>query len=422
MDSTKALFENKKEYLQYIQDILVEPFIHEFETIYQAALSSSSSGKVLQQFQTSVSRIAEWNHVMVQALYERVLEQSKCEFLSDLVRAIFITYVRFHLASHGKLDCIGKIKIRVPNAENFLHRCMISCARAVWMQPYLFYHSVRTIERQHNRIQIEQLFRKAIATTIRNAVPWNQILPLTVESLQHSDAHGLATSDDEGEGDEERSEGTDGNTESPEESEDDNQDDSDSDGSSVVDVETIKDNAKEGEEHSEEESEEESEEDGATDSEAEIGDNVVGNGAKVVDTETEAEDEESDAEYEGSMEEVVASEKQKNEGEDEVVMGGLDAIADKEVRISNEHSRCDENEDDDVVQLTEQDIDYAFGNATSQKMVTIREDASDEDPSEEQAHDQHITGTYERKTVVIAPKKIHKPRLAPRPRVTDAFF
>jgi hypothetical protein len=184
MAELKVLLETKKEHTQYLQDVLVEPMMEEFEQLYQEVAMNSS--QVLRDFQMKMSHIPDWNHARIEAFYANVVRKSGCRFIPDLVRSVFTTYVRIHLVSHGMGDRMSTLKLKVPTVENFLHKCMIACARQVWKQPYLFYHGVRSIERQYHRMQVEELFRKCILSTLRACVPMEQLLHMTQDVVSQS--------------------------------------------------------------------------------------------------------------------------------------------------------------------------------------------------------------------------------------------
>ena len=391
MDS-KTLFENKKEYLQYLQDSLVEPFIAEFQAIYDTVQKSTSSGRLLKEFQASVSKIAEWNHVMIASLYERVLDACKCEFMHDLVRAIFVTYVRFNLASHGKLDSINKIKIRVPNAENFIHKCLISCARVAWQQPYLFYHGVRSVERQHNRSQIDEAFRKAIATTVRNSIPWDQLFSITVANNSFAESGNASQSDEE----DDRY-----NTNDEEESYDEESDDENGSNDGSSDDANEMDNGDD-DVVEETDEEDESDEEDNDDDEKSHSDN---NNENITD-----EDAKTNGIEEHSF--VINMDAQDKQGPDEP------NIDDDEKQTHNVAS-----DNDDIVQLTEEDIQHIQEGADPVHYAHIEET---EVPAV--ATDAPLpsaipeVGDGNNKRVVILSKRIHKPKLLHKPRSTDAFF
>lgn len=202
MAELKALIENRKEHVQYLTDVLLEPVLEEFSDIYQ---SVTSKPKILQEFQTELGKIPEWNHVMIGAAYERVKKRSGCKFLPDLLRAIFTTSVKCHLMTHGKMDAMSTIKFRVPTTEKFIHRLLIACAQDIWKQPYLFYHAVRTIERQYNRGKVEDIIRKQVEGTIRLCLPMEQIVGLIHDSIEEEASSQSVTETESSESEEESS-------------------------------------------------------------------------------------------------------------------------------------------------------------------------------------------------------------------------
>lgn len=490
MDS-KTLLELKKEYLQHLQDVLVEPFLNEFQTIYETTFKSTSSGKVLQEFQHNVSQVPQWNHIMIEAMFERVLEQSKCDFLGDLIRAIFVTYVRFNLASHGKLDNNNQVKIKVPNAANFVHKCLIACARVVWRQPYLFYHAVRTIERQHNRTQADDAFRKAIAATVRSSIPWDQLLNITVrnEKIEEDTESAIASTDDDGsdvsdEGIE--SDNSSQKSSSIDESNDDAESDSTFENEEVPQIEENEQSKSDSESESDDESQDEDDADeknvaesGEEDETEEENTAEAGGEEDETEDKAEAEDEvenvaEANAEDEANNVYVVESHTDGN-NEHQVIIAtndqiqshnvpreefdnemGYDAEAESEndsgivvVEKENENvaAENDNNSDDDeLIQLTEADIPLIIADPeelnardaepeddSDAHIVTIfKTDNDTNNPPTYVSSPDHYDHTVEsgndnddqelKRTVIIDPKKIHKPKYAPKARITDAFF
>lgn len=489
MDS-KTLLELKKEYLQHLQDVLVEPFLNEFQTIYDTTFKSTSSGKVLQEFQQNVSQVPQWNHIMIEGMYERVLHQSKCDFLGDLIRAIFVTYVRFNLASHGKLQNNNQVKIKVPNAANFIHKCLVACARVVWSQPYLFYHAVRTIERQHNRIQADDAFRKAIASTVRNAIPWDQLLNITVgnEKLEEDVTGDFASTDESEVSEENVDSDSPAQESSDEESSDDNESDSTFENDDIVQIEENRqseDDAEdvvkleseaesEAEDEAASDAEDEAESDAATEAEDEAeselaseAEDVVGGEAEAEVASEEASEEASEAEDE--VEQISEVEAENQTGVSDVLNDVTNYEASSEAEPENDHETYeqhqesdnivpindhihqqsnDDTDDDELIQLTESDIpliiaepeDNTIGNAINTEddvdshIVTIFKKDNDtidstyvssSDVNKDESVKDHSDKDDEqqlKRTVIIDPKKVHKPKYAPKGRITDAFF
>lgn len=214
MAELKALLENRKEHVQYLQDVLLEPVMEEFLEMYQSVKAKS---KILQEFQTELGKIPEWNHVLIGNAYERVKKRSGCKFLPDLLRAIFTTSVKCHLMTHGKLDALNTIRFRVPTTEKFVHRLLIACAQHIWKQPYLFYHAVRSIEQQYNRGKVEEIIKKQVEATIRQCLPIEQLVGLIHDNMEEGDSTTSSSSASEDTQSEEESEESSSESESEDE-------------------------------------------------------------------------------------------------------------------------------------------------------------------------------------------------------------
>ncbi len=186
----QGLLDNKKEYQDHLLDVITEPMVMNFQTMYEANLKTNEARAhgPLQSFQDLLTKIPSWNQIMVSEQYEQIRERSGCSYIQDLIRAILITYVKLNMASQKGSTDIQKLKVRVPSGENFVHRCMILAAREMWKQPYLLYHQVRTLERQKNLVELTSLVRKAIRGAIRMYVPMEQLVMHVHEAADEMDS------------------------------------------------------------------------------------------------------------------------------------------------------------------------------------------------------------------------------------------
>jgi hypothetical protein len=174
----QGLLDSKKEYVEHLCDVFAEPMIACFQRVYQECINKpeARSKGVLAVFQDQLGVIPSWNQTLIQEEFAAAKDRSGCTYITDLIRAILITYVKIAIVSnHSTLDS-DSVKLRVPAGENFYHRCLVICARELWKQPYLLYHKVRSIELQQNMIEIESLARKAIRSAIRMYIPMDQLI------------------------------------------------------------------------------------------------------------------------------------------------------------------------------------------------------------------------------------------------------
>jgi hypothetical protein len=174
--SIELLLENKREYIDHLQEVLADAVVAEVGVLYDG-LVAKRSPRILEDFQRELQDLAKWNVDRVRALKESVVARTHCTYLPDLLKAVFVVSAQLHVST---TKCVGgkqeKIKIRVPTLEVFVHHCATEFARQIWKRPYLFYHAVRSLERQKNLVQCNRIMRKAILTTLRKSMPMNDIL------------------------------------------------------------------------------------------------------------------------------------------------------------------------------------------------------------------------------------------------------
>lgn len=194
-----ALMDNKKEYTDHLFDLLSDPMIATFQDIYQKCLDAPETRKkgILTSFQDALAQIPYWNNTIIYEQYNKVVTHTGCKYIPDLVKALVSVQVKISLIANSSGAIASNIKVRVPNAENFLHRCYVDVARAVWKRPYLLYHQGRSIEKQHNLLELEKLIQSAIRTTLRGYVPMDQLIAHTQPTDILLEEDGSSESEDE---------------------------------------------------------------------------------------------------------------------------------------------------------------------------------------------------------------------------------
>ena len=241
----QGLLDNKREYTDHLSDVLCETLLQEFSDGYDKIRQNPARrGNVLNLFQSWLAEIPEWNAARVKALFHSVRDRSGCGYIGDLVKGILITCVKIQVVSHGSPnEDSRKIKLRVPSAENFTHACAIAAARSFWKRPYLFYHDVRSLERQHNLVQAEALIKTALKNTLRSYLPMDQLMRVMPAAGGDMPPDPVISESEESSGDDESEEASDGDGDGESDSEeasadggdDDDGDDGDDDGESESD-------------------------------------------------------------------------------------------------------------------------------------------------------------------------------------------
>jgi len=155
------LLESKAQYTEHLCDILVKPMYEAFAHEYQISVSKSQTAKDLshlQAFQKALENVPLWNTDVIRDHTEAI----PCDYLHDLVKAVFTIYVKVMLASQAHRNDRDRVRVKIPNLEHFIHRCYVSVARSLWKKPYLFDHTVKSGIRQQNVLVCEEMIRAAI--------------------------------------------------------------------------------------------------------------------------------------------------------------------------------------------------------------------------------------------------------------------
>jgi len=171
------LLEVKQEYTKQLSNLLVPVIYEGLISIYNEAkrTNNESSMKV---FQILLSRIPNWNQNIVEGEYQRILQKTQCDWLNDLITAVFISHAKI-LSSIKRTNKNKTLNLKVPNGEYFIHKSYIECARQFWKNPYLFYddvQTVNTIEFQRNMREIELIIEQSIQESVRKLLPVKDIL------------------------------------------------------------------------------------------------------------------------------------------------------------------------------------------------------------------------------------------------------
>jgi hypothetical protein len=132
--------------------------------------------RILWMFQNLLKEIPDWNQDKVIRETEKIVQSSRCDYLEELLTAVFIAHTKVLSAIRLTNREKKKIQITVPKLEHFLHRSLSESARILWSNAYLFNEQGTSIERQKNLRQVESLLHQAVLQSIRGMLPVKNIL------------------------------------------------------------------------------------------------------------------------------------------------------------------------------------------------------------------------------------------------------
>jgi hypothetical protein len=192
-DSSAAIYsEAKSEYTGQLvfnfQPTLLRFFLDRFTEVKSLPTVTSKAKSALSAFQDSLSQIPEWNLDKVHSETTRLLEAIQCDYIEDLITAVFIAHTKILSAIRLHSKPRRKINITVPKADHFMHRAMSECSRFLWSNVYLFDDTVSSVDRQKNMNEVNRLLENGILQAIRNLLPVKSILR---DSLQEDDSEAI---------------------------------------------------------------------------------------------------------------------------------------------------------------------------------------------------------------------------------------
>lgn len=192
-DTSAAIYsEAKSEYTKQLvynfQPVLLRFFLDRYTEAKATPSVSSKSKSALSEFQDSLSQIPEWNIDKVQRETASLIQNVQCDYIEDLITAVFIAHTKILSAIRLNSKPRQKIRITVPKPDHFMHRSLSECSRLLWSNIYLFNDSTTSLDRQKNMTEVNRFLEEGIVQAIRNLLPVKSILR---DSLQEDDEDGM---------------------------------------------------------------------------------------------------------------------------------------------------------------------------------------------------------------------------------------
>ena len=146
-----------------------------FKESWELCMENDEENKYLMTFQTFLSRVPKWNQQIVDDETKRIIRESKCEYLDDLLTGVHITQLKI-MTSIRVTNNRKKIDIEIPKLESFIHRVYIDFARKLYSNVYLFEKKVASLTYQKNMRECELMIHESIMNTVRESIPIENIL------------------------------------------------------------------------------------------------------------------------------------------------------------------------------------------------------------------------------------------------------
>ena len=126
-------------------------------------------------FQNLLIQIPKWNNQLVNNEVERIINQSQCNYIEDLITCV-------HIIQLKALTCVRvgqnekNVDINIPKLCDFIHRVYINTARSIYSNIYLFEQNILPLQIQQNYNKVDAIIKESIIESIRQSMPIDEIL------------------------------------------------------------------------------------------------------------------------------------------------------------------------------------------------------------------------------------------------------
>lgn len=173
------LYEAKNEYCARLVNILNPQIQKGVQSLFLEAkklcFENEEESQYLVTFQNFLSRIPKWNQTIIDDETNRILSESNCSYLEDLITCVHICQLKI-LTTVRVGQKQKRVEIDIPSLQDFVHRVYIQTARKLYSNAYLFELNVSPLNTQKNMRECELIIRECILLVIRDSIPLEQIL------------------------------------------------------------------------------------------------------------------------------------------------------------------------------------------------------------------------------------------------------
>lgn len=185
-----SLQESRNEWCARLVHILTPLIIQGFRSIFKEAnklcVENEEGDKYLMTFQNFLSRVPKWNPSIIETETKRIIDNSKCGYLEDLITCV-------HIIQLKSLTCMRvgnthkKVDINIPQLQEFIHKVYINVARKLYTNVYLFEQNIMPLNIQRNNRELELITKECILGTIRDNIPVEEILKVYMDESVEED-------------------------------------------------------------------------------------------------------------------------------------------------------------------------------------------------------------------------------------------
>jgi len=188
--SLESITESKNEWSARLVSTIAPIIVDGFKSIYTEAdklcMENDEEEKVLMTFQNLISRIPKWSAAIIADETKRIREESKCEYLEELITCVHITHLKaLTVVRVGQKQ--KRIELDIPSLEKFVHNTYICCARTIYKNVYLLDSNVAPLTFQKHDRALEVIVKEGVLESIRNSVPIDVILRAYLDKTEEDE-------------------------------------------------------------------------------------------------------------------------------------------------------------------------------------------------------------------------------------------
>jgi hypothetical protein len=188
--NVSSLHESKNEWGARLLTILTPLIIEGFKSIFDESVTlcktNGEMDKYLMTFQNLITRIPKWNASIIETERKRIIEKSCCNYLEELVTCVHIIQLKILTAMRvGQKQ--KKIDITIPKLDDFIHKAYINVARKVYKNVYLFEISSMPLQVQKHNRELEIIVQECILNAVRESIPIESILRAYMDETVEED-------------------------------------------------------------------------------------------------------------------------------------------------------------------------------------------------------------------------------------------
>ena len=188
--NVSSLHESKNEWGARLLTILTPLIIEGFRSIFDESLTlcrtNGEMDKYLMTFQNLIARIPKWNANIIETERKRIIEKSCCSYLEDLVTCVHIIQLKLLTAMRvGQKQ--KKIDINIPKLDDFIHKAYVNVARKIYKNVYLFEVNTMPLQVQKHNRELEIIVQECILNAVRESIPIESILRAYMDETVEED-------------------------------------------------------------------------------------------------------------------------------------------------------------------------------------------------------------------------------------------